>query len=143
MSASKKRKNPKFVAISRKDRTGLRAGSVFGTLLVIFLGLIGSDAVLVSPILADNAQWLQVASGYVYKELAVPVGAVTLALIAMLQLERKPVIALNFTVWQGVVAVLVGIVALGFVNFGWVAQLVSATLTFSPALVYWVIRRLA
>ena len=114
----------------------------FGTALIFLIGLIGADAFVNSIIVQDNLHWLIVASNYFRKEIAVPLGAVTLAFLLMLQFERKPTQEVSVRIWEILVGILVAIVAIGYVNLPLLSKVVIAAIILSPVIVYFATERI-
>ena len=80
--------------------------------------------------------WLTEADDYFRKDIMIPLGAVTMVFIFMLQLERKPKVELSFGTFQAVAAVTIALVSSGVINLSFSELWVAAGIILSPAIVY-------
>ena len=125
-----------MVTISRSERHGLVWGFVFGASLVVFIGLLGSDIFINSSLAQDQLPWLVNADEYYRKDVTIPLGAVTVVIIAMLHLERKPKLELSLGALQAVASVVIAMVASGLINLTFAEIWISAAIILSPAIIY-------
>ena len=73
---------------------------------------------------------------YFNKEAAIPVGVVTVVLLAMLHYDRKPKSDWTLLLGGTFITFLAGFVHAGFMNLEWPLGLASALLIISPCIVY-------
>ena len=74
--------------VSPNDRVALRWGVGFGIFVIVLLALLGTESQ--APLATDRPSWLLRVIPYFNKEAAIPVGVVTVVLLAMLHYDRKP-----------------------------------------------------
>ena len=124
------------VQVSSSERLGLVIGFVFGTVLILLIGLAGSDVFIDIALARGQLAWLTEADDYFRKDIMIPLGAVTMVFIFMLQLERKPKVELSFGTFQAVAAVTIALVSSGVINLSFSELWVAAGIILSPAIVY-------
>ena len=136
-------RNTEQVSISRSERHGLMVAWIFGTALVIVIGLLGSDVFVRQNFAQDLLPWLINSDAYFRKDITIPLGAVTVVFILILQLDRKPRLELSMGTIQVVVSVVIAMVASGIINLTFKELWISAAIILSPAIAYWIVERIS
>ena len=120
--------------VSPNDRVALRWGVGFGIFVIVLLALLGTE--FQAPLATGRPSWLLRVIPYFNKEAAIPVGVVTVVLLAMLHYDRKPKSDWTLLLGGTFITFLAGFVDAGFMNLKWPLGLASALLIISPCIVY-------